>query len=85
MRDVPGIAGSVSPEQEGCFLCRDEREVDWFVRLNNTGGPLDVWAIEDVEEEHLVESPEGYPYLEASIPPEQVVLFRRDIQPMDRT
>jgi hypothetical protein len=61
MRDVPGIAGSVSPEQEGCFLCRDEREVDWFVRLNNTGGPLDVWAIEDVEEEHLVGVARGLP------------------------
>ena len=26
-----GIAGSDAPDQQGCFLCLDEREVDWFV------------------------------------------------------
>ena len=42
------IAGSVRPEEEGCFLCRDRWEADWFVAMNNTGGPVDIWAIEDV-------------------------------------
>lgn len=81
MRDAPGIAGSPDPEQEGCFVCRDEREVDWFIRMNNTGGPIDVWAIEGVDEHELVESPEGYPYLAAPIPPEQIALVRHDIEP----
>jgi hypothetical protein len=64
-----GIAGSQGPEQQGCFLCRSEWEADWFVRMNNTGGPVDVWAVDGVDEAQLVESPEGYPYLPATIPP----------------
>jgi hypothetical protein len=81
MREAPGIAGSLHPEQEGCFLCRDEGEVDWFVRMNNTGGPVDVWAVDGVDEEDLMESPEGYPYLAAPVSPERISLVRRDIEP----
>jgi hypothetical protein len=43
-------------------LCRDEWEVDWFVRMNNTGGPVDVWAVDRVDEAELMESPEGHHY-----------------------
>jgi len=78
-----GIAGSISPEQEGCFLCRSESEADWFVRMNNTGGTVDVWAVEDIDELMLVESPEGYLYLPATIPPSQLTLIRADIPPQE--
>jgi hypothetical protein len=81
MKDAPGIAGSSLPEQEGCFLCRDEWEVDWFVRMNNTGGPVDVWAVDRVDEAELMESPEGHHYLAAPIPAERLSLVRRDIEP----
>jgi hypothetical protein len=81
MKDAPGIAGSSLPEQEGCFLCRDEWEVDWFVRMNNTGGPVDVWAVDHVDEAELTESPEGHHYLAAPIPAERLSLVRRDIEP----
>jgi len=81
MRDAPGIAGSHGAEQDGCFLCRDEWEVDWFVRMNNTGGAVDVWAVNDVDEKELVESPEGHFYLAGAIPPERLLLVRRDIEP----
>ncbi len=37
MGAAPGIAGSLVPEKEGVFLCRDEFEADFFVRINNTG------------------------------------------------
>lgn len=44
MGAAPGIAGSRSPEVEGCFLAGEE-DVDWFVlTINNTGGPVDVWG-----------------------------------------
>jgi hypothetical protein len=33
------------PEEEGVFLCRDEFEAGFFVQINNTGGPVDVWAV----------------------------------------
>src|SRR6266511_1645335 len=45
MKDAPGIAGSHLPEQQGVFLCVDKFEVDWFVRMNNTGDAVDVWAV----------------------------------------
>lgn len=76
-----GIAGSSRPEREGCFLCRSEWEADWFVEMNNTGGPVDVWAIDGVDEEELVESPDGYLYLPATIPIERLTMLRKDIPP----
>jgi hypothetical protein len=38
MERARGIAGSRSPEQDGCFLCLSEQEVAWFVQMNNIGG-----------------------------------------------
>jgi len=80
-----GIAGSVRPEQLGCFLCRDEWEVDWFVDMNNTGGPVDVWGVDGVDESELVESPEGHYYVATPILAERLTLIRQDIPavPMD--
>ena len=77
-----GIAGSTTPEQQGCFLCRKD-EVEWFVQMNNTGGTVDVWAISDVDEDALVHSPEGYEFVAAPIPPERLTLTRTDIEPVD--
>jgi hypothetical protein len=77
-----GIAGSPRPEQDGCFLCLDESEVEWFLEMNNTGGPVDVWAVDGVSSEDLVESPEGHFYLPAVIPPEYLTLVRTDVQPL---
>jgi hypothetical protein len=76
-----GIAGSDTPEQEGCFMCLDEGEVEWFVNMNNTGGPVDVWAVEGVDEEDLIESPEGHLYLPTAVPPRRLTLFRSDVPP----
>ncbi len=28
--------------------------------MNNTGGPVDVWAVDGIDEEKLVTSPNGY-------------------------
>lgn len=60
MGPAPGIAGSRWPEQEGCFLARGERECRWFVRMNNTGGPVDVWRVDDVDVAQLLTSVQGY-------------------------
>lgn len=75
MGAAPGIAGSRSPEQPGSFLCRDESEARWFgTTINNTGGPVDVWVVEGIDPDHLVESDEGYLFLPEVIPPERLVL-----------
>ncbi len=74
MGAAPGIAGSRAPEAEGIFLCLDEFEAGMFVRMNNTGGPVDVWAVTGVEAEQLIGAGSGYGYYPAPIPPGQVAL-----------
>ena len=54
-----GIAGSMTPEENGVFLCRDEFEARFFIDLNNTGGPVDVWVVTGVEEGGLVTAVRG--------------------------
>lgn len=73
-----GIAGSREPEEPGCFLCRDEREVEWFVGMNNTDGPVGVWAVDDVDETALVEV-NGHSYLPGSVSPAKLRLLRQGI------
>jgi hypothetical protein len=81
MEAASGIAGSTTPEQEGSFVCLNEREVDWFIRINNTGGPVDVWAVHGIDESDLVESPEGCYYLTRLVPSECLELIRQDVPP----
>ncbi len=81
MRASPGIAGSETPEQEGCFLCEDESEVEWFIRMNNTRGTVDVWAVDGIRRRKLVESPEGHLYLPGIISPDRLTLLRADVPP----
>ncbi|MGY1846544.1 MULTISPECIES: hypothetical protein [unclassified Blastococcus] len=83
MGDTPGIAGSPVPEQEGCFLAPDEWTADYFVAMNNTGGPVDVWAVEDVDPADLLTSGEGYEYFPGVIPPERLRLVRTDVPPVE--
>jgi hypothetical protein len=49
--------------------------------MNNTGGPVDVWGVDGVDEAKLVESPEGFLYLPEVVPPERLRLVRRDAPP----
>ena len=81
MGAASGIAGSRTAEQEGCFLCLGEWEMEWFVKLNNTGGPVDVWAVDGVDPKALVESPEGHFYLPSVVAAERLTLWRRDCPP----
>lgn len=75
----PGIAGSSTPEVAGVYLCLDEFEADWFVRLNNTCGPVDVWRVDSVDEASLIDNGSGHSYLGETIPPSQLTLLRHDI------
>lgn len=76
MGSLRGIAGSVHPEVDGVFLCRDEGEVKFFCRMNANGGPVDVWAVDGIDEADLVEAPEGFVYLPAPIPPDRLSLWQ---------
>jgi hypothetical protein len=84
MSEASGIAGSAEPEQHGCFLCRGDGDVEFFVGMNNTGGPVDVWAVAGVDEELLVQSPEGFDFMPAPIPPGRLTLVRASIEPVNR-
>lgn len=83
MSASPGIAGSRSPEAEGVFLAVEE-DVEWFTRMNNTGGSVDVWAVEGVEPEDLVPNGSGYYYLPRSVPPHRLSLVASDLPPVER-
>jgi hypothetical protein len=72
-----GIAGSTAPEADGVFLCADEFEADLFVQMNNTGDPVDVWAVTGIDERQLIESGSGFSYYPARIPASQVALVGR--------
>jgi len=70
-----GIAGSTVPETDGVFVCADEFEAGFFLQMNNTGGPVDLWAVTGIDERDLTESGTGFKYYPAPIPPSQVALI----------
>lgn len=72
MGAAPGIAGSRQPEERAVFLCRDAFEAKFFVNLNNTGGPVDVWEVTGITQDELVTGGTGFCYFPAPIPPAQV-------------
>lgn len=84
MGPARGIAGSSVPEVEGCFLCVDEGEDQWFIKLNNTGGAVDVWEVAEVDRAELRTSPNGHAYVARRVPPDHLKLVERDIPPRDR-
>ena len=74
MGAASGIAGSSAPEEAGVFLCRDEGEAGFFVRMNNTGGPVDVWSVTGIDEQQLISTGSGFSYFPARILNCQVTL-----------
>jgi hypothetical protein len=79
-----GIAGSDQPEEAGVFLCRNETEAHWFVAMNNTGGPVDVWAVDGIDDNQLLVTQSGYGYLPAHVPPERLTLVQLPPDPIAR-
>ena len=65
------------------FLCQSAFGVEFFLRFDATDLPLDVWAVEGVDEDELVEAPEGFIYVPRPISPQQLTLVRRDESPGD--
>jgi hypothetical protein len=70
-----GIAGSRVPEADGVFLCQDEFTVGFFVGMNNTGGPVDVWAVSGIDEEQMLDNGSGFFYFPGRISAGQVTLI----------
>ncbi|MFE5591409.1 hypothetical protein [Streptomyces sp. NPDC056549] len=79
MSAAPGIAGSSRPEVEGIFVCRGEEEADFFLQINNTDGPVDLWSVHGIDEASLLDNGNGFVYLPDRIPAAQVRLVRSDI------
>jgi hypothetical protein len=76
---APGVAGSTRPEADGIFLSTDEWHVDYFVRMNNTGGPVDVWQVDGVDADRMLDNGNGYLYLPGRIPADRITLVQRDL------
>lgn len=79
MGAAPGIAGSSRPEADGVFVARGRHEAQWFVRMNNTGGPVDVWQVEDVDVAALEDNGNGYQYVPGTVPAARIRLVARDL------
>ncbi|MBK3578247.1 hypothetical protein JHN63_31480 [Streptomyces sp. MBT65] len=80
MGAAQGIAGSSRPEVEGIFVCRDE-ETEFFFQINNTGGPVDLWSVDGVDEGLLLDNGNGFVYLPDRIPATRVRLVRSNVPP----
>ncbi|MGW5047409.1 hypothetical protein [Streptomyces griseoluteus] len=76
-----GIAGSRRPEVEGIFVCRGEEEAGFLLRINNTGGPVDIWSVDGIDEGLLLDNGNGFVYLPGRIPAARVHLVRSDVPP----
>ncbi|MEV4939297.1 hypothetical protein [Streptomyces zaomyceticus] len=79
MGTAPGIAGSRRPEVEGIFVCRGEEEAGFFLQINNTDGPVDIWSVDGIDEESLLDNGNGFVYLPGRIPAARVRLVRSDV------
>ena len=73
------IAGSTRPEVGGIFLCAEEFTVDFFVRMNNTGTSADVWQMDGVDPNSLLDNGHGFEYLPERVRPDQLTLVRMDV------
>ncbi|MER7479352.1 hypothetical protein ABTX60_17220 [Streptomyces sp. NPDC126510] len=76
-----GIAGSRRPEVEGIFVCRGEEDAEFFLQINNTGGPVDLWSVDGIDEGLLLDNGNGFVYLPGRIPAARVRLVRSDVPP----
>lgn len=65
---------NAAQELDGVFLCRDEFEAAWFVQMNNTSGPVDVWVVTSIKAQQLIDGGSGFDYFPGWIPPSQVAL-----------
>lgn len=86
MADVSGIAGSRRPEVDGVFLVEDHFTAEFFVRINNTGGAVDIWAVDDVDPDDPVDAGSGFSYVPYRIDPHRLTLHdqgltERDLSP----
>jgi len=79
MSGTRGIAGSRQPEVEGIFLSSDHFTAQFFVRMNNTAGPVDIWAVDDVDPNDLIESGNGFSYVPYRIGHQRLTLHDQEL------
>ena len=75
-----GLAGNIEAEADGVFLCETEL-VEFFIRINSTGGPVDLWEVRDVDPQALVDNGTGFRYLPGIVATDRIALVREDIAP----
>lgn len=78
MGAAPGIAGSARPEVQGCFLADNEWEADFFVDMGRQRGPVDVWRVDGVVPDLLIDNGHGFFYCPGSVAADRLTLLRPD-------
>lgn len=81
MGAAPGIAGSREPEIDGVFVCASEFDAGFFIRMNNTGGPVDLWIIDGIDEEQLLTTGSRFSYYPGPITAGSLTLARESLPP----
>ena len=82
MGAASGIAGSQVPEEQGIFLCSDY-DLPFFLRINNTGGPVDVWGVDGVDDTLLEDNGNGFFYVPERVPASRISLLQQDVPEQD--
>jgi len=77
MAEARGLAGSGRPEVDGIFLAPDLGTARWIVRLNNTGGAVDIWSVDGVDPDDLLNFGNGYHHVPYRLGPHRVTLHER--------
>jgi hypothetical protein len=76
MGAAPGIAGSLTPEVPGIFVCDDVFDVRFFVRMARSA--TDIWSVQ-ADGLWLESGPDGWWIISQPISPERLTLVERDI------
>jgi hypothetical protein len=59
----------------------NQAEADYFMCMNNTGGPVDVWQVDGIDVGQLLDAGSGYLYLPRLVDAASVRLTVLDRQP----
>jgi hypothetical protein len=82
MGPASGIAGSRTPEVDGCFLAQDEYDVEFYLGFD-TNDLVDVWLVEGIHWTELIESQESFWYYPDKVPRSMISLQRCNLRTHD--
>jgi hypothetical protein len=81
MGAVTGVAGSTAPELPAIFLCEDDFDAAFFIRMARQ--PTDVWEVR-VDGFWVENGPDGWWIIDQPVGPDRLRLARKDVRGDDQ-